>query len=388
LEKRYFGKTKTGSVSKTSQEKEMAIRIFALHLHPDFSTELQEIVELWNSVQDYIVFVPIRPPRKFEAMLFSTGGLSVESAEDIARDIRSESGFRKDDAIIQFCEGRLHQESEGWHQLFSMANFNGKNKLANSTISLNMMRKLASESTLVSPIFSMILSSVISNLGFDIGLDSHNVTRACIMDFDDNMSDILIGLKSGPKFCPHCVEYLKNHDGDYLLAIADSTKKMIHKSKDISQVPMRMKLRDERHINGLKEHYDITLSFAGEDRNFAELLAHELKKRNISVFYDGFEKANLWGKDLYTYLDELYRFRAEYCVIFLSKHYSKKLWTNHELKSAQAKAFLENREYILPIKLDDEEISDILPTVAYLNWNTENVYGIADLIKEKLLSER
>jgi hypothetical protein len=75
----------------------------------------------------------------------------------------------------------------------------------------------------------------------------------------------------------------------------------------------------------------------------------------------------LWGKDLYTHLDEVYRKRARFCVVFLSKHYRNKLWTNHERESAQARAFEEKEEYILPVKFDDTEIPGIKPTIAYIS---------------------
>lgn len=44
--------------------------------------------------------------------------------------------------------------------------------------------------------------------------------------------------------------------------------------------------------------YDIALSFAGENREYVDKVAKLLKDKGISVFYDLFEKANMWGKDL------------------------------------------------------------------------------------------
>jgi hypothetical protein len=130
--------------------------------------------------------------------------------------------------------------------------------------------------------------------------------------------------------------------------------------------------------------YDITLSFAGEDRAQAEALAEALISHGISVFYDRYEKATLWGKDLYTYLSDLYQKQARYCVILLSQHYATKLWTNHERRAAQARAFSEHQEYILPVRLDDTEIPGILPTVGYLRWPPETAQTIADAILAKL----
>jgi len=130
--------------------------------------------------------------------------------------------------------------------------------------------------------------------------------------------------------------------------------------------------------------YDVTISFAGEDRKFARQLAEELKKHGIRVFYDEFETATLWGKNLYEYLSDIYQNKARACIMLLSKHYATKSWTNLERKNAQARAFRENLEYILPIRLDDTEIPGMLSTVAYLSVSDYTVEKIADLVVEKL----
>ncbi|MHB1630880.1 MAG: hypothetical protein ACYCQL_01500 [Acidithiobacillus sp.] len=47
--------------------------------------------------------------------------------------------------------------------------------------------------------------------------------------------------------------------------------------------------------------YHIALSFAGED-DYVEEVATYLKATGVKVFYDKFEAADLWGKDLYALL--------------------------------------------------------------------------------------
>jgi hypothetical protein len=94
--------------------------------------------------------------------------------------------------------------------------------------------------------------------------------------------------------------------------------------------------------NDNKYKYEIALSFAGEDRKYAEELANALISRKIKVFYDKYEKSSLVGKNLYTYLSNLYTNEARFCVMLISKYYAKKLWTNHEREAAQARAFVEN----------------------------------------------
>ncbi|WP_343679502.1 toll/interleukin-1 receptor domain-containing protein [Chryseobacterium arthrosphaerae] len=130
--------------------------------------------------------------------------------------------------------------------------------------------------------------------------------------------------------------------------------------------------------------YDVVLSFAGEDRKYVEKTAKYLKNNGIKVFYDNYESVSLWGKDLYQHLDNIYQRKGKYAVIFISKAYSTKLWTNHELKSAQARAFIENEEYILPVRFDETEISGINKTVGYLSLKDLTPTQLAKKIIEKL----
>ena len=44
--------------------------------------------------------------------------------------------------------------------------------------------------------------------------------------------------------------------------------------------------------------YDVAISFAGPDRALAEELARYLASRGVRVFYDRYEEAALWGKNL------------------------------------------------------------------------------------------
>jgi len=113
-------------------------------------------------------------------------------------------------------------------------------------------------------------------------------------------------------------------------------------------------------------------------------LAEALARYKVSVFFDEHEKATLWGKDLYAFLSDLYQNRARFCVMFLSKHYAAKLWTNHERKAAQARAFRDNHEYVLPIRLDDTEIPGIPSTLGFLAWPPEDAETIAKALRVKI----
>lgn len=130
--------------------------------------------------------------------------------------------------------------------------------------------------------------------------------------------------------------------------------------------------------------YDIALSFAGEDREYVDNVANLLKNNGISVFYDLFETADMWGKDLYQYLIDVYRNKAIFSVMFISEAYKKKLWTrNVEMKAMQARAFEENKEYILPVRFDDTEIDGVLPTTGYIDLKEIDPEQFVSLIEKK-----
>jgi hypothetical protein len=130
--------------------------------------------------------------------------------------------------------------------------------------------------------------------------------------------------------------------------------------------------------------YDVGLSFAGEDREYVEEVATTLKAYGVDVFYDDFERAALWGKDLYEYLDNVYRAQCRFCVVFISEHYLKKPWPRHERRSAQARALADSSEYVLPARFDDTEVPGILTTTGFIDLRTESPADVAVLIAQKL----
>ncbi|WP_308389815.1 TIR domain-containing protein [Acidithiobacillus sp. AMEEHan] len=130
--------------------------------------------------------------------------------------------------------------------------------------------------------------------------------------------------------------------------------------------------------------HQVALSFAGEDRAYVEIVAEELRARGVSVFYDRYEEVDLWGKDLYVHLSSVYRNKAQYTLMFISRHYQQKVWPNHERRAAQSRALDEGREYILPARFDDTEIPGLLPTTGFIDLRTHSPAQVARLVCEKL----
>lgn len=130
--------------------------------------------------------------------------------------------------------------------------------------------------------------------------------------------------------------------------------------------------------------YDLAISFAGEDRMVAKNVADLLRNSGYTVFYDEFEKATLWGKDLYTHLIDVYSKKARFCLMIISEHYAKKQWTSLERKAAQERAYNENREYILPLRIDDTQIPGVLTTTGYIDLRNIQLEEVVELLKQKI----
>lgn len=123
--------------------------------------------------------------------------------------------------------------------------------------------------------------------------------------------------------------------------------------------------------------FDVAVSFAGEDRELVEEIIHEIRGGGASVFYDEDYLAESWGEDLIEYFDGVYRKRASYAMIFVSRHYAEKMWCRQERRSALARAAQERSAYVLPVRLDDTELDGLLPTVGYVDARREGVSGVS-----------
>ena len=135
--------------------------------------------------------------------------------------------------------------------------------------------------------------------------------------------------------------------------------------------------------------YDVALSFAGEDRKYVEEVALFLKKKNIAVFYDYFEEETLWGKNLISYLEEIYTHKSKYCVIFISQYYVQKEWTCYESAAAMVRLLdsnMKQKEYLLPVKFDETKVSGVLSTIGVIDGKKKTPDELGNLIIKKLHS--
>ena len=137
-------------------------------------------------------------------------------------------------------------------------------------------------------------------------------------------------------------------------------------------------------MNKPEFEYDIGLSFASEQRGYVERVAEELDYRGIRVFYDAYEQANLWGRNLGEYFKEVFQDKCRYCIVFASKEYATKMWPTVELENALKRATESSNDFILPVRFDDTIIPGIPYTLDYLDARSHTPVQISQLAAQKL----
>lgn len=130
--------------------------------------------------------------------------------------------------------------------------------------------------------------------------------------------------------------------------------------------------------------YDFALSFAGEDREIVDNIAESLSNKGIKVFYDKFYKTDLVGRDLFNHFKSIYGKKSKFVVMFISKNYVLKDWTNFEFEIAKDEAKTRKKEFIIPIRLDSTIIHGLSRNIGYIDFEGERYKGTLEILTQKL----
>ncbi len=133
--------------------------------------------------------------------------------------------------------------------------------------------------------------------------------------------------------------------------------------------------------------YDIAISYASEDKPFVGQVAEILKRKGVKVFYDDYELVRMWGNNLVELLKDIYSNQTYFVVMFISKAYADKMYTNHERRSALDTALKTNYEYILPARFDDTELPGFYSSTHYLDLKKTYPRQLSNMILDKLNSK-
>ena len=111
--------------------------------------------------------------------------------------------------------------------------------------------------------------------------------------------------------------------------------------------------------------FDVALTYASEQREYVGEVALILKRKGIKVFYDRFEEARLWGRDLVERFQEVYYVESRWCMMFISKDYVRKAWPSQERQFALDRQVREHGEYILPVRFNDTPVPGLSTSIHF-----------------------
>lgn len=132
--------------------------------------------------------------------------------------------------------------------------------------------------------------------------------------------------------------------------------------------------------------FDVLLSFAGTEREYARAISNICNANGLKVFLDEDFQHEIWGRNLVEYLDETYRTRGKYCVALISNAYCQRTFTRVERRSAFDRMIQTESEYFLPVIVDDSWPKGLSTATAYLDLRKQGVLGICEILVRKVKS--
>ena len=117
--------------------------------------------------------------------------------------------------------------------------------------------------------------------------------------------------------------------------------------------------------------YDVFVSYSRQDQSFVRMLVDRLLQSGISVFYDEADIAV--GQSL---ADSLHRAiqNAKYVLVVMSPDYFASSWGKRELALGLQQEFESDRTKVIPLLLRDCEISPLLMTKVYADFQDSGLF--------------
>jgi hypothetical protein len=138
-----------------------------------------------------------------------------------------------------------------------------------------------------------------------------------------------------------------------------------------------IELIDESANRSVDTHYDIFLSYAGEDREYVRKVASALRERGVRVWYDEYEKASLSGKNLSDHLQSVMS-ASKYILVFHSEAFERLVASSvHDL--AAVSRSLASSQRVVPVRLGQTALLDSF-TQPSINAERVSADTLAELV--------
>jgi GTPase SAR1 family protein len=133
--------------------------------------------------------------------------------------------------------------------------------------------------------------------------------------------------------------------------------------------------------------YAVALTFASEQRKYAEKVADLIAREGLKVFYDDYMKPIAWGKNGAAFFQDVYYKDSKWCIMFVSAEYVAKKWPCIEAQHAIARQIEQFGNYILPVHFDKTEVPGLPTTLIHLSVPPETAESIASTFLKKYSME-
>lgn len=134
-----------------------------------------------------------------------------------------------------------------------------------------------------------------------------------------------------------------------------------------------------------KHHFNIALSFPGEDRAYVEEIAQHLETGGgpHSYFYDNNYLPQLARPSLDLLLQDIYKNRSNLVVIFISGNYQNKSWCGVEWRAIRDVISARENNRIMFIKMDEGEVEGVFRNDGYIDGRRFSPSQMAGFIQER-----
>lgn len=162
------------------------------------------------------------------------------------------------------------------------------------------------------------------------------------------------------------------------ISIEDPSFRLYLNIIDTNEIEKAVKVRKTTYP------WDVALSFAGEDREIVKRFTELVNANGYTVFYDFDLQYQLWGENLRRKLSEVYKYEAQYMVIFLSKDYPEKDWTQFEFEIGKEASGKRTGTYLLPLIINDTHIVGLSRDIGYFDLRTNTIENAVQALIDKI----
>ena len=177
---------------------------------------------------------------------------------------------------------------------------------------------------------------------------------------------------------PICERYFYYNNKTKYFAIEDPALFYYLKNLDWINLRHRCGFRDyEKDFD-----FDFALSFAGENRELAKIIATQLEIMDCSIFFDELFEANFLGKVWSANFKEIFAEKARFVVCILDKYHLEKIWPTFERECFKPRV---NEEAVIPIYLDDSKFPGIPDDIVGIDLRNKQIELTEDFVTDNIV---